>query len=122
MAVLSTVWKETHAYSLNGVHLIWQYLCDLPNRQIKITAKYIMYMVFLLGMPNTNMIQLVIRGGMTQYKHQQNVLAIIAYFRYQFNMEPNLSEYMRISVLAAGGLIHCLIPSSPLFNMHLMNV
>ena len=23
LAILSTVWKETHAYSLNGVHLIW---------------------------------------------------------------------------------------------------
>ena len=23
LAVLSTVWKEIHAYSLNGVHLIW---------------------------------------------------------------------------------------------------
>ena len=23
LAVLNTVWKETHAYSLNGVHLIW---------------------------------------------------------------------------------------------------
>ena len=30
----------SHAYSLNGVHLIWQYL-----RQIKATAKYTMYMV-----------------------------------------------------------------------------
>ena len=25
---LSTVYKETHAYSLNGVHLIWQCLHD----------------------------------------------------------------------------------------------
>ena len=41
LVVLSTLWKEAHAYSLNGVHLIWQYLHDLPNRQIKITAKYI---------------------------------------------------------------------------------
>ena len=23
IGILSTVWKETHAYSLNGVHLIW---------------------------------------------------------------------------------------------------
>ena len=28
---LSTVWKEIHAYSLNGIHLIWQNLHDLPN-------------------------------------------------------------------------------------------
>ena len=38
--VLTTAWKETHAYSLNDVHLIWQYLHDLPNCQIKITTKY----------------------------------------------------------------------------------
>ena len=32
--------------SLNGVHLIWHYLVhDLPNRQIKATAKHTMYMV-----------------------------------------------------------------------------
>ena len=37
LAVLSTVWKETHAYNLNGVHLIWQYLRDSPNCQIKYT-------------------------------------------------------------------------------------
>ena len=42
MQLASTVWKETHAYSLNGLHLIWQYLHDLPNCQIKITTKYIM--------------------------------------------------------------------------------
>ena len=42
---LSTAWKEIHAYNLNGVHLIWQYRCDLPNRQIKVTAKYTTYMV-----------------------------------------------------------------------------
>ena len=28
---LSTVWKETHAYSLNGVHLIWRSIRDSPN-------------------------------------------------------------------------------------------
>ena len=43
--LMSTVWKETHAYSLNGIHLIWQYLHDSPNRQIKATAKYTTYMV-----------------------------------------------------------------------------
>ena len=42
---LSTVWKETHAYSLNGVHLTWQYLHNLPNCQIKATAKDTTYMV-----------------------------------------------------------------------------
>ena len=42
------MWKETHAYSLNGVHLIWQYLHDSPNRQIKATAKYTTYMVHIL--------------------------------------------------------------------------
>ena len=46
MAVLSTVWNETHAYSLNGIHLIWQYLRDLPNRQIKATTKYTKYMIY----------------------------------------------------------------------------
>ena len=45
LAILSTVWKETHAYSLNGIHLIWQYLRHLPNRQIKATAKYTTYTV-----------------------------------------------------------------------------
>ena len=33
-------WKEIHAYSLNGVYLIWGYRHDAPNRQIKATAKY----------------------------------------------------------------------------------
>ena len=32
--VLITVWIETHAYSLNGVHLIWRYSRNSPNRQI----------------------------------------------------------------------------------------
>ena len=32
--LMSTVWKETHAYSLNGEHLIWQYLHDFPYHQI----------------------------------------------------------------------------------------
>ena len=45
MTVLSTVLKGTHAYSLNGVHLIWQNLCDSPNHQIKATAKYTTYTV-----------------------------------------------------------------------------
>ena len=38
--------EETHAYSLNGVHLIWQYLHDLPNRQIKVIANYNTYTVY----------------------------------------------------------------------------
>ena len=42
LVILSTVWKETCAYSLNGIHLI---LRCLPNHQIKATAKYTMYMV-----------------------------------------------------------------------------
>ena len=46
MAVLSTVWKETNAYSSNGTHLIWQYLRASPNRQIKATIKYTTYTVF----------------------------------------------------------------------------
>ena len=37
--------KETHAYSLNGVHLIWRYLRHSPNRQIKTTIKYTTYAV-----------------------------------------------------------------------------
>ena len=43
LAVLNTVWIETHAYNLNGVHLIWQYSRNSPNRQIKATAKYTVY-------------------------------------------------------------------------------
>ena len=39
LAILSTVWKVTHAYSLNGIHLIWRYVHGLPNRKIKATAK-----------------------------------------------------------------------------------
>ena len=35
--------EKTHAYSLNSVHLIWQYLHDSPNSQIKATTKYTMY-------------------------------------------------------------------------------
>ena len=42
----STVWKETHAYSLNGVHLIWQYLHDSTNHHIKAITKYTMYTVY----------------------------------------------------------------------------
>ena len=42
---LSAVWKETHAYSLKSVHLIWRYLRDSPNCQIKVTTKYTMYTV-----------------------------------------------------------------------------
>ena len=42
------MWKETHAYSLNGIHLIWQYLHDLPNCQIKATTIYITYTVYRL--------------------------------------------------------------------------
>ena len=49
LAVMSTVWKETHAYGLNGLHLTWQYLCDSPNRQIKATAKYTTYTVLQLA-------------------------------------------------------------------------
>ena len=45
MVVLSTVWKETHAYSLNGIHIIWQYLRHSPNCQIKATTKYTTYKV-----------------------------------------------------------------------------
>ena len=30
-----TVWKETHGYSTNSVHLIWWSLQKLPNCQIK---------------------------------------------------------------------------------------
>ena len=37
----------THACSLNGVHLIWQYSCNSPNHQIKATAKYTTYTVTL---------------------------------------------------------------------------
>ena len=45
MAILSTAWKESHAYGLYDVHLNWQSLRDLPNRQIKLTAKYTSYTV-----------------------------------------------------------------------------
>ena len=45
LVILSTVWKETHAYSLKWRTL--RYIHDLPNRQIKATstAKYTTYMV-----------------------------------------------------------------------------
>ena len=39
--------EETHTYSLNGVHLIWRYIRDSPNRQIKATAKYTTYTVLI---------------------------------------------------------------------------
>ena len=42
----STVWEKTHAYSLNGVHLIWQYLRDSINRHIKAITKYTTYTVY----------------------------------------------------------------------------
>ena len=51
------------------------------------------------------------RGGTTQFKHQQNLLALIA--KKYFSTKN--------AVLAAVGLIHCMIPSFPLFNLHLMN-
>ena len=38
--------ERTHAYSLNGVHLIQRYIRDSPNCQIKATAKYTTYMVY----------------------------------------------------------------------------
>ena len=34
-----------HTYSLNGIRLIWQCLCDSPNHQTKTTIKYTMYTV-----------------------------------------------------------------------------
>ena len=37
--------ERNTCYSLNGVHLIWRYLRDLPNRQIKANAKYTTYTV-----------------------------------------------------------------------------
>ena len=43
--LIGDLWKETHAYSLNGVHLIWRYLRDSPNFQIKATANYTTYTV-----------------------------------------------------------------------------
>ena len=39
--VVSTLWKETHPYSLECLHETWRSLRDLPNRQIKMTANYI---------------------------------------------------------------------------------
>ena len=38
--------ERTHACSLNGVHLIWRYIHDSPNHQIKATAKYTTYTVY----------------------------------------------------------------------------
>ena len=43
--VLSTVWKETHTYNLNGVHLVLLHLLDSPSRQIKNATKYTTYTV-----------------------------------------------------------------------------
>ena len=48
--------KETHVYSLNGVHLIWQYLSDTPNQQIKATVKYTMCTVYSLVTLQTKLI------------------------------------------------------------------
>ena len=49
LVVLSTVWKEAHVCSINGsingIHLIWWLLWDLPNRLIKITVKQTTYKV-----------------------------------------------------------------------------
>ena len=45
LAILSTAWKESHAYGLYDVHLNWQLLHDSPNCQIKMTAKYSSYTV-----------------------------------------------------------------------------
>ena len=47
LTVLSTVWEETYACSLNGVHLIWQSLQKPPNRQNKHTINYYAYTVCL---------------------------------------------------------------------------
>ena len=35
-------------YSLNGIHLIWRYLRDSPNHQIKASTKYTMYTVVMM--------------------------------------------------------------------------
>ena len=40
-----TAWKEIHAYSLNGIHLIWWSRRDSPNRQIKAITKYTTYTI-----------------------------------------------------------------------------
>ena len=45
LAILSTAWKESHAYSLYSVQLNWRSLRDSPNYQIKMTAKYSGYTV-----------------------------------------------------------------------------
>ena len=47
LTVLSTVWEETYACSINGVHLIWQSLQEPPNRQNKHTINYYAYTVCL---------------------------------------------------------------------------
>ena len=49
--VLSTLWKETNAYSVNGMHLAWQLLQKFCNCQIKITAKYFSYMLIQFNKP-----------------------------------------------------------------------
>ena len=38
--------ERNPCFILNGVQLIWRYLRDSPNRQIKATAKYTTYTVY----------------------------------------------------------------------------
>ena len=65
LAILSTVWKETHAYSLNGVHLIWRYYV------IHQTTKYT-YMVYLVH-ENTLTIQQPHQSDIRFWKTDRNV-------------------------------------------------
>ena len=77
-----------HAYSLNGVQLIYQYTRDSLNHQIKTTAKYITYIiqypttimcVTLLVVPGT--IILYIRFRYSCNTHQFMMSILVRYYQ-----------------------------------------
>ena len=57
------------------------------------------------------------RGGAIQYKHQQNVLATVVYFRYQY--EGQFIGVHGNQSFSSGRLD---LLSDPLFNKHVMNI
>ena len=48
LAFLSTVWKETNAYSLNGIHLIWQYSIYVIRQTVKLKLPQNTYTMYTI--------------------------------------------------------------------------
>ena len=81
--------KETHAYSLTGVHLIWRYLLDSPNYQIKATAKYTTYMVYLRVLTTSHFLLLLLYV----YAHSYMTMHLLHSYVYM------LCVYMHVFII-----------------------